>query len=202
MENYNCAFLIKQIKDRINDQEFSDDVICSLLNSVQFEVLGEDKYQFLEKIHEYESIGSGELILPIDYQSTFQVLLDGQKLRYISKDIFFENPNPGCYTIYANKLFARSFNDESPAVLQHFYLAKPYYMGPDDEPIIPYEFMDVLIYGTLTLIERNRDNYDFAEMWHRHQDELILNMKKRYGMRQQGVSGRAYPHFRKMGRIY
>lgn len=201
MENYTCALLIKRVKEHINDQEFSDETIQSFLNSIQFEVLGEERYQFLEKLHQYDEIGSGEIVLPLDYQSTLLVTLSGRKLDYMPSKDYLSSPVPGCYTIYANKLYVENPHDGVPGNLQHFYIAKPYYMDPDDEPIIPYEFMDVLVYGTLALVERSRDNYDFAEVWRKHQDELILNMKQRYGMRQQSVAKRALPKFRRMGRI-
>lgn len=202
MKGYNCRFLVDEVKRRINDQEYSDDDIRGFLNSAQLEVLGEERYPFLEKIHRFDSIGEGEVVLPLDYQSTFQVLLDGRVLEYIPYERYLKQSTAGRYTIYGDKrLFFRSFS-ENPARLEHFYLAKPYIMEMDDEPIIPYEFMEVLILGALYRVEQSRDNFDFAEMHHRHQDELILSMKKRYCMRHQDVRNRARVRANGMGRIY
>lgn len=201
VKNYDCKLLVDEVKKRINDQEYSDDVIISFLNSAQLEILGEEAYPFLEKIHSYDSIGEGEMALPLDYQSTFQVLLDGRPLEYMPYKSYVNQSVAGCYTIYGNRLFFRSFS-ETPAELRLFYLAKPYIMGRDDEPLIPYEFMEILILGALWRVEENRDNFDFATVYRQHQDELVLSMKKRYLMRHQGVKNRARIHFGNMGRIY
>lgn len=202
MKNYDCRFLVEEVKKRINDQEYLDSTILSFLNDAQLEILGEERYPFLEKIHTYDSIGEGEMALPLDYQSTFQVLLDGRALEYVPFEQFNKQSTSGQYTIYGNsRIFFRSFS-EFPAQLEHLYLAKPYIMDLDDEPLIPYEFMEVLIFGVLWRVEENRDNFDFATIYRQHQDELILSMKKRYLMRQQSARNRARARFSNMGRIY
>lgn len=202
MKGYVCKFLVEEVKKRINDQEYSDDAIVSFLNSAQLEILGEERYPFLEKIHTYDSIGEGEMALPLDFQSVFQVVLDGRSLEYVPYESYIKQAVSGQYTVYGNsRLFFRPFS-EAPAELKLFYLAKPYVMEPDDEPLIPFEFMEVLILGALWRVEENRDNFDFAAMYRQHQDELVLSMKKRYLMRHQGVKNRARARFNNMGRIY
>lgn len=202
MKNYTCKLLVDEVKKRINDQEYSDGTIVSFLNSAQLEILGEERYPFLEKIHIYDSIGEGEMALPLDYQSVFQILLNGRPLEYIPYESYIKQSTAGQYTIYGNnRLFFRSFS-EAPATLRLFYLAKPYIMELDDEPLVPYEFMEALILGALWRVEENRDNFDFAAMYRQHQDELVLSMKKRYLMRHQGIRNRACAQFTGMGRIY
>ena len=83
LENYTFLNLVKRVKTRLNDEEFSDDVIKEFLNEAQFEILGEDKHTFLEKVDEFDvSSLETELDLPRDYQSTFMIFAvdkDGNK---------------------------------------------------------------------------------------------------------------------------
>ena len=74
MDNYTFGNLVRRVKTRLNDEEFSDDIIKDFINEAQFEILGEEKHTFLEKVDEIDvSPSETELDLPRDYQSTFMV---------------------------------------------------------------------------------------------------------------------------------
>ena len=110
MENYTFLNLVKRVKTRLNDEEFSDDVIKEFLNEAQFEILGEDKHTFLEKVDELDvSPSETELDLPRDYQSTFMIFavdkdVNKRQLDYVPYEDFFNSKLPNKYTIFGNKV--------------------------------------------------------------------------------------------------
>lgn len=205
MENYTFLNLVKRVKTRLNDEEFSDDVIKEFLNEAQFEILGEDKHTFLEKVDELDvSLSETELDLPRDYQSTFMIFIvdkDGNKrqLDYVPYEDFFKSASPNKYTIFGNKvLYKLVDNSGNPKcwknrlTIQHLYLAKPTEMiEDDDEPVLPYEYSEALIYLALSRAERLRDNFDYAQIYENKAEALITNLKTRYGMRQMKLKNRA-----------
>ena len=205
LENYTFSNLVKRVKTRLNDEEFSDDVIREFLNEAQFEILGEDKHTFLEKVDEFDvSPSETELDLPRDYQSTFMIFAvdkDGNKrqLDYVPYEDFFKSESPNKYTIFGNKVLYKLIdNSESRnrwkdnLTIQHLYLAKPTEMiEDDDEPVLPYEYSEVLVYLALSRAERLRDNFDYAQIYENKAEALITNLKTRYGMRQMKLKNRA-----------
>ena len=76
--------------------------------------------------------------------------------------------------------------------LKIYYLAKPVKLVNDtDVPLIPAEYGEILVLGALTRAERRRGNYDFAQIYENHKNELITNMAMRYGPRQLEGENRA-----------
>ena len=205
LENYTFLNLVKRVKTRLNDEEFSDDVIKEFLNEAQFEILGEDKHTFLEKVDEFDTSPSEtELDLPRDYQSTFMIFAvdkDGNKrqLDYVPYEDFFRSKLFNKYTTFGNKvLFKIVDNSENPRcwknnlIIQHLYLAKPTEMiEDDDEPVLPYEYSEALVYLALSRAERLRDNFDYAQIYENKAETLITNLNTRYGMRQMQLKNRA-----------
>ena len=217
MEDYTFASLVERVKRKLRDAEYDDDDIKAFLNEAQYEVLGEDRYPFLEKVDEYQSSEGGELDLPLDYQSTFQIYARRGKsgrsmLTYVPSGEFFGTKAAFTYTVFGNKVFYnlprieydedKCDCDESENFYQitHLYLAKPAEMEEDDdEPIIPREFSEILVLGALARAEQARDNFDFAQVYLNQQSNLMLDMKFRFGIKQQGAQNRARLPFRKMG---
>lgn len=204
LENYTFLNLVKRVKTRLNDEEFSDDVIREFLNEAQFEILGEDKHTFLEKVDEFDvSPSETELDLPRDYQSTFMIFAvdkDGNKnqLDYVPYEDFFDSKSPNKYTIFGTKVLYRLMDNsdnskcwKSRLTIQHLYLVKPTEMiEDDDEPVLPYEYSEALIYLALSRAERLRDNFDYAQIYENKAETLITNLKTRYGMRQMKLKNR------------
>ena len=69
--NYNLGGLIARIKTKLDDQEFDTDTIAQFLNDAYFDVVGDEEYQFLEKIYKAATQGSDILPLPRNFQSLF-----------------------------------------------------------------------------------------------------------------------------------
>ena len=217
MEDYTFASLIQRVKRKLRDSEYDDEDIKTFLNESQFEVLGEDRYPFLERVDTYTSMGGGELDLPYDYQSTFQIFINRGKsgrtmLTYLpAKDFFAQNGSSYSYTVYGNKILFNipRVNDDKEDCdedyiqdykITHLYLAKPRPMIEDDDiPIIPPEYSEILVLGALARAEQARDNFDFAQVYLNQQNALMLDMKFRFGIKQQGAQNRAKVPFRRMG---
>lgn len=207
LENYTFLNLVKRVKTRLNDEEFSDDIIKEFLNEAQFEILGEDKHTFLEKVDKFDvSPSETELDLPRDYQSTFMIFAvdkdsNKRQLDYIPYEDFFRSKLFNKYTIFGNKVLYRLMDNadnskcwKNRLTVQHLYLAKPTEMiEDDDEPVLPYEYSEALIYLALSRAERLRDNFDYAQIYENKAESLITNLKTRYGMRQMKLKNRALP---------
>jgi hypothetical protein len=209
------AQLVQRVKTRLKDPEFSDDEIKGFLNDAQFEVLGESPYMFLEKIDAFIEANSGELNLPIDYQTSRRLLAvkdhQGHTLDYIGPREFFDGDRTHVwvYTVYGGRLFYRMPKDpsivECPGEfkMKHFYLAVPKEMVDDaDRPVIPTEFCEILVLGALFRAEQTRDNYDFDAIQERRYEQLVENMKLRYGPRQMDGGAKATLPFGKRTAVY
>ncbi len=201
MPDYTCAKLVEIIKTRIGNNEYPDEDILDYLNDAQMEILGEARYSFLERRYDYDDIGDGKLAMPTDCQCPIQLIIDNRALEYVPYQRFFESVEPDQFTIFADEVYYRGGGDGFKCVTL-LYLAKPLEIDSlEDEPYIPYEFKEILVLGAMARIERADGNYDQAELLRRHQDELLLNMKLRYGPRQQSGSSRMRLPLSGLGRI-
>ena len=159
----------------------------------------------MEKVDEFDvSPSETELDLPRDYQSTFMIFIvdkDGNKrqLDYVPYEVFFRSKLFNKYTIFGNKVLFRLVDNSDNSkcwknrfTIQHLYLAKPTEMiEDDDEPVLPYEYSEALVYLALSRAERLRDNFDYAQIYENKAETLITNLKTRYGMRQMKLKNRA-----------
>ena len=219
MKDYNLLNLINRIAAKLNDQEFNRDQIKQFINDAYFEVIGEDKYPFMERVDTDMAGGSDFLMLPSDYQSTLAVTAtrkDGTRspLRYISPREYLEldkfNRPTFVYTIAGNELMVNVPVGQATATpegtfyinniaVKHYYLARPHPLEKDsDVPKIPYEFSEIIVLGALSRAEQRRDNFDFAHIYNNQQQQLIENMKIRYGQRQQSFGSRATLPYRRI----
>ena len=208
--NYNLGGLIARIKTKLDDQEFPDETITQFLNDAYFDVLGDEEYQFLEKIYKASTQGSDILPLPSNFQSIFTLVAKGEHgllpLEYMPKEDFFalakdDSRKNYKYTIFGNQLFyglPNIENDKTPNgddkfyELSLYYLAKPRAMVSEtDKPLIPAEFGEILVLGALARCEQRRDNFDYAGIYEAKMDELVTNMKLRYCPRQLTNANRA-----------
>lgn len=208
--NYNLGGLIARIKTKLDDQEFPDETITQFLNDAYFDVLGDEEYQFLEKIYKAATQGSDTLPLPSNFQSLFTLVAKGEQglmpLEYMPKEDFFalakdDSRKNYKYTIFGNQLFyglPNIENDKTPTgddkfyELSLYYLAKPRAMVSEtDKPLIPAEFGEILVLGALVRCEQRRDNFDYAGIYEAKMDELVTNMKLRYCPRQLTNANRA-----------
>ena len=208
--NYNLGGLIARIKTKLDDQEFPDETITQFLNDAYFDVLGDEEYQFLEKIYKASTQGSDILPLPSNFQSLFTLVAKGDQglmpLEYMPKEDFFalakdDSRKNYKYTIFGNQLFyglPNIENDKTPTgedkfyELSLYYLAKPRAMVLEtDKPRIPAEFGERLVLGALVRCEQRRDNFAYAGIYEAKMDELVTNMKLRYCPRQLTNANRA-----------
>ena len=189
--DYTLENLIGVLRKRLQDEEFDSDTLTIFLNDAQNEILGEDKYPFMQRIDEYTDEAHGSVLLPPYYAGTFYIYAKQCKeprheLEYISPEEFFENTkrHTFVYTIFANKLFwrIRKDPDDEGFDVTHLYLTNPLPLkNSTDHPAIPPQYMEALVLGALARAEEVRDNYDYAQLYRNQQDQILTNMKLRYG---------------------
>ena len=189
--DYTLETLIDILRKRLQDEEFDSSLLTHFLNTSLNEILGEDKYPFMQRIDAYLADENGEVSLPIGYAGTFAIFArkehqPREELRYISPDDFFKHTHDHemVYTVFANTLFYRTRKnpgDEEVKIL-HLYLANPKpLVNSTDKTPIPPQYIEALILGALARAEEVRDNYDYAQLYRNQQDQILTNMKLRYG---------------------
>lgn len=210
--DYNLGNLVSEIKDELQDESYTDGRIIRYINQTYFEVFGELPYNFFEKLYKYETIDSGELQLPNDFQSVIRLVVEKEKmkmpLKYMAPREYFAAKKGMKIYRYTQigssiqfclpKEFECDGDDETPDqfyTVKLYYEAKPVKLENDtDVPLIPSEYGEIFILGALVRAERRRGNYDFAQIFDNHKNELITNMAMRYGPRQLEGENRATPH--------
>ena len=215
--NYTLADLIAIIKRRLKDEDFDEDLLKDFINQTQNDILGGNKYKFLERVDgPFEIAESGELSLPPGYQTTVQIFAKdasgfSRPLEYLPIDDFLKDTAKfWCYAVYGPNILYRlpapnvDQNDEAQLYrCFHLYLAKPLPMVKDtDRPIIPAEFIEAIIFGAMSRAEQSRDNFDYAQIYENKMDDIIVNMNLRYGPRQTSAENRSrlpYRHFTEYG---
>lgn len=187
--DYTLENLIEILRKRLQDEEFDSTLLTIFLNEAMNEILGEDKYPFMQRIDKYTGEEHGEEVLTPDYAGTFYIYAKQgkeprQELKYISPEIYFENTKKYTfvYTTFANTLFYRLHKDpnEEGFDVMHLYLVNPRpLVNLTDRPPIPPQFMEALILGAMARAEQVRDNFDFAQIYENKQDQILTNMKVR-----------------------
>lgn len=191
MPNYTLEYLKNTLRKRLQDEEFDGDTLTIFLNDSLNEILGEDKYPFMQRTAEYTAESHGEAPLPPYYAGTFYLYAKKckeprQQLEYISPEEFFENTkrHTFVYTVFANKLYWRIYKDseDDGFTVTHLYLENPRPLVNDsDVTPIPPQYIEALVLGALARAEEVRDNYDYAQIYRNQQDTILTNMKLRYG---------------------
>lgn len=189
--DYTLGNLKHILRTRLQDEEFDGDTLTLFLNQAQDEILGEDKYPFMQKVDEYTALYEGELSLPFAYAGTFKIYAQGKKeprrgLQYIAPEEFFENTEARTmvWTKYGDKIFYRLFKSpqEDTFRIIHLYLINPKPLVKDtDKSPIPAQYIEALLLGALYRAEQLRDNFDYAQIYANQQDQILTNMKLRYG---------------------
>lgn len=183
--------LIGIVRKRLQDEEFNEELITYFLNAALNEILGEDKYPFMQQIDKYTAESKGEVLLPPFYGGTFFIYAQKdkeprQELKYIAPEEYFANSKrlTFVYTVFANTLFYRlkADPDDDGFEVTHLYLANPIPLTkPTDRPPIPPQYIETLVLGALARAEEVRDNFDYSQLYRNQQDQLLTNMKLRYG---------------------
>ena len=83
--DYTLETLTNILRTRLQDEDFDGDTLTQFLNDSLNEILGEDKYSFMQRIDKYIAESHGELSLPMAYAGTFYI--------YANKE---DNDNRGC----------------------------------------------------------------------------------------------------------
>lgn len=189
--DYTLENLKNILRKRLQDEEFDGEMLTQFLNDSLNEILGEDKYPFMQRIEKYGADSHGEINLPPGYASTFYLYAKKdkeprQELAYMQPELFFENTKAHTfvYTVFANTLFYRIMNDDKDGDFEitHLYLANPMPLVKDtDRPPIPPQYMEALILGAMARVEEVRDNFDFSQIFRNQQAQLLTNMKLRLG---------------------
>ena len=204
--DYTLETLIGILRKRLQDEEFDAETLRIFLNESLNEILGEDKYPFMQRIDHYTADEKGEISLPLGYAGTFYIYAKKeheprQKLEYISPEEYFENTkrHTFVYTTFANTIFYRLRNDPNDTGFEvtHLYLANPLPLvkGTDRTPIPP-QYIEALVLGAMARAEEIRDNFDFAQIYRNQQDQILTNMKVRYSTGNVTAESRAkLPYF-------
>jgi len=204
--DYTLEQLIQILRTRLQDEDFDGDTLTMFLNQAQDEILGEDKYPFMQKIDTLTAFNEGELSLPIGYAATFKIYANAKDterrpVNYIAPEDFFSNTNARTFvwTKYGDKIFYRlAKSDTDPNwTITHLYLTNPRPLVNDtDRSPIPAQFIEVLILGAMVRAEQLRDNFDYSQIYANQQDQLLTNMKLRYGPGNLTAANRAkLPYF-------
>jgi len=199
--DYNLSTLVADVKDELQDESYSDERIKRYINDAYKEIFGEVPYSFFEKTYEYETIDSGELEAPKDFQTIERLVVEKDKmkmpLKYVAPREYFAEfggMKTYTYTVIGNvvhyhlpEVNCDEINDTDPDdyyTLKMIYIAKPAKLvNPTDIPLIPSEYGEVLVLGAVAKAERRRGNYDFAQIYDNRKAELLTNMAMRYGPR-------------------
>lgn len=207
--DYTLTNLIEILRRRLQDEEFDEETLKIFLNDSLNEILGEDKYPFMQRIDKYTAESHGEISLPPAYAGTFYIYAKKckeprQELQYIEPELYFENTKKHTfvYTVFANTLFYRIEKDTDCTGFEitHLYLENPRPLTKDtDKPQIPPQYVEALILGALARAEEIRDNFDYAQLFRNQQDQILTNMKLRYGPGNLTAQNRAVLPF---GRFY
>lgn len=206
MQNYTLETLISILRKRLQDEEFDEATLTIFLNDALNEILGEDKYPFMQRVDKYTGDEKGEISLPFGYGGTFYIYARKEKqprqeLKYISPEEYFKNTkrHSFVYTVFANTIFYRLHKDtdDSGFEITHLYLANPLPLAkPTDITPIPPQYMEALVLGAMARAEEIRDNFDFAQIYRNQQDQILTNMKLRLGPGNLTVQNRAkLPYF-------
>lgn len=212
--DYNLSTLVADVKDELQDESYDENRIIRYINQTYLETFGEVPYSFFEKTYKYETIDSGELEVPKDFQSMIRLVVEKDKMKWplkyiapreyyadwhgmrvyeytmIGNTVHFHLPEVDCKTIDDN-------DSKNYYTMKIYYLAKPVKLqNPTDVPLIPSEYQEILILGALAQAERRRGNYDFAQIYDNRKAELTTNMAMRYGPRQLEGGNRAFPPVR------
>lgn len=204
--DYTLENLIGILRKRLQDEEFDAETLRIFLNESLNEILGEDKYPFMQRIDHYTADEKGEISLPLGYAGTFYIYAKKEhepreKLKYISPEEYFENTkrHTFVYTIFSNTIFYRLRNDpdDTGFDITHLYLANPLPLVKDtDRTPIPPQYIEALILGAMVRAEEIRDNFDFAQIYRNEQDQILTNMKVRYSTGNLTAESRAkLPYF-------
>ena len=206
--DYTLETLIQVLRKKLQDEDFDEDTLTMFLNQAQDEILGEDKYPFMQKIDNFTALSEGELSLPIGYAGTFEIYANKEgklrhQLTYVDPDTFFKDNKALTFiwTTYGNTIFYRLSPDPQDEwegwEITHLYLINPKPMKEStDRPAIPTQFMEALILGAMARAEQLRDNFDYAQIYLNQQDQLLTNMKLRYGPGNLTAANRAkLPYF-------
>ncbi len=204
--DYTLESLKNILRKRLQDEEFDGDTLTIFLNESMNEILGEDKYPFMQRVDHYVADAKGEIDLPPYYAGTFFIYAQKeneprQEIEYISPEEYFENTrrHTFVYTIFGNTLLYRLRRDTDGDGFEvtHLYLINPLPLKKDtDRPPIPDQYMEALILGAMARAEEIRDNFDFAQIYRNQQDQILTNMKLRYGPGNLSAKNRAkLPYF-------
>lgn len=203
--DYTLEKLVSILRKRLQDEEFDGALLTQFLNDSLNEILGEDKYPFMQRIDSYIADFKGEINLPLGYAGTFHIFAckdnePRRELKFIAPQDFFNNTDRHtmCWTTYANTLFYRIYDDSKNDgfTIEHLYLINPRPLVKDkDFTPIPPQYIEVLILGALARAEEVRDNFDYSQLYRNQQDQLLTNMKLRFGPGNLTAQNTARLHF-------
>lgn len=204
--DYTLENLITILRKRLQDEDFDSETLTVFLNDSLNEILGADKYPFMQRIDKYWADSHGEISLPLSYGGTLYIYAKKEKqprqeVEYIEPEAFFENTKQHTfvYTVFANTLFYRLYKDTDNEGFEitHLYLENPRPLKKmTDRPQIPPQYMEALVLGALARAEELRDNFDYAQLFRNQQDQIITNMNLRFGPGSLSVKNRArLPYF-------
>lgn len=198
--------LVSILRRRLKDQEFDEDSLKEYLNNSQTEILTETKWPFLEMVDIYDADNTGTISLPFNYEATIKIFATSdhftRPLKYMKFEDFFSSATAGrfyVYCVFGRELYYRlpeiTENDDDYGELyriKHFYMAAPKpLVKSTDRPTLPDEFEEALILGALARAEQERDNFDYAQIYRNQQENLLTNLKLRYGTGQLNMDNRA-----------
>lgn len=194
---YDTSSLVTEIKTLAKDTSLSDSLVTGWLQATQDRALGRTRFPQLEVVTTPTlAINDLSYSFPANHQTTLSlILIDGttssipEYLPFQEFDECYPDPSsnsaalPSAWTDFAHTLYWSAKLDKA-YTLKLRYLRKPVTLTGAVVPDIPEDFKQLLIEGTLAMVEEYRENFDIAAIHQRRAEDLAEDFSLRYGTRQ------------------
>jgi len=200
---YTLLDIRNRVKDRLDDQDFSNSLLNNFINDEQREILNYYNLPF-NRTFALHTINQGDdtITLPADHQTTLGLRITGPQNYDVEltqyflpynrfKDYFREQQyrsqnNLRYWTLNNNQEIEFAWQADRTFTLEQDYIKTAAELENDnDVPEIPEEFRELLILGAyIRALEVNDDN-DIAQYQYGKKELLIQSLVKRYAPSQQ-----------------
>lgn len=200
---YNVGQIVTDVRNKLDDSNFSATLIKEYLNDAQREMVNRHKFKFMEATYTASlTTGTYSYSLPtaVDIVEGFRITdpsgnevdLTNNYLTFEEFDNRFPDPDeqgtakPHWWTIREDSflLYPRPDNTYS---LDIRYQKQPTALSDDsDVPDVPERYKELLVVGILSRCHKFNDNYDLAQVEEEKFDKLLLDVNAKNYTRQTG----------------
>lgn len=186
--------------DKLDDDEFSSQIVDNFINDTQRNIFNQFELPFQEKIFQGTVPAQTTMFkFPSDVallQSLVMTSPDGNQTDIGDSFLDFRTfnkafPTPGnnepgpitYWTLYAGNMLTSAPLDQD-YTMNIFYIKKPKTLvSSTDIPEIPEEFSELLILGTFARIQKRNEDFDLAAVTEQEYNNNLDLLVTRYGFR-------------------